>query len=370
MKHYRPSNDDGFTLVELLISIALIGVLMPVIAGTFSVVLRTTPGVGERTDNAHTLQGVVTWLPQDIDSTPPGGFDISAGAASGCTVSPGTNLLRLEWTENVGSGLVRYVANYRHVLVGSSYFIQRVTCNGIGAGPLGNAIARSVSSALPNIPPGWAPGQMPFRVIVDTTGGDVLVSFEVQTLTGKTVRTDSAPKNPANTLVPPSTEPVPTVATTTTTTTTTTLPAATTTTTTNPAASTTSTSSTTSTTSTTTTTTLPPCVIASKTLSPTSVKNTDPNGNGNSATNVGVLASAVTLTVTTTGVCTGLEARAQTGAPNGELFHNFTGSGPTFTVTFPGYPQGSSELWADGNRTIAVYTAAGGPYATVVLVVK
>ena len=361
------ARDEGFTLVELLISIALIGILMPVLAASFTVVLRTTPSVGERTDNAHTLQGIVTWLAQDIDSTPPTGFDFDPTTPSGCTVSPGTNLLRLEWSENAGSGLVRYVANYRHVLVGSSYFIQRVTCRGVGAGLLGNAVARSASSALPPIPSGWVAGQLPFRVIATkNVAGDVtIVSFEVQTLTGQIVRTDSAPKNPANTLAPTSTEPTPTApATTTATTTTTTVP---TTTTTDPSVSTTT--STTSTTSS-TTTTAPPCVILTRLLSATSKKNTDPNGNGNSATNVGVLADPVTLTVTTSGSCTGLEARATTGAPNGELFRNFTAAGTTQTVTFPGYPQGSSELWADGDRAIAVYSASGGPHASVTLEVK
>jgi prepilin-type N-terminal cleavage/methylation domain-containing protein len=356
-----PERDGGFTLVELLISIALIAIVMPVLAASFTVVLRTTPSVGERTDNAHTLQGIVTWLAQDIDSTPPTGFDLDPTTPSGCTLSPGTNLLRLEWSENAGSGVVRYVANYRHVLVGSSYFIQRVTCRGVGAGPLGNTLARSASSALPPIPAGWVAGQLPFRVIAtrDTAGDVTLVSFEVQTLTGQVVRTDSAPKNPANTLAPTSTESMPTAPVTTTTSTT--VPATTTT---DPFVSTT-----TSTTSS-TTTTAPPCVILTKVLSATSMKNTDPNGNGNSATNVGVLAQPVTLTVTTSGSCTGLEARATTGAPNGELFRNFTAAGATQTVTFPGYPQGSSELWADGNRTIAVHSASGGPHATVTLEVK
>jgi prepilin-type N-terminal cleavage/methylation domain-containing protein len=359
-----PERDGGFTLLELLISIALIGIVMPALAAAFTVVLRTTPSVGERTDNAHTLQGIVTWLAQDIDSTPPTGFDLDPTTPSGCTLSPGTNLLRLEWSENVGSGVVRYVANYRHVLVGSSYFIQRVTCHGIGSGPLGNAVARSASSALPPIPVGWVAGQLPFRVIAtrDAAGDVTLVSFEVQTLTGQVVRTDSAPKNPANTLAPTSTEPLPTAPVTTTSTT---IPP--TTTTTDPSVSTTTSS--TSTTSS-TTTTAPPCVILTNTLSAASMKNTDPNGNGNSATNVGVLSNPVTLTVTTSGSCTGLEARATTGAPNGELFRNFTAAGATQTVTFPGYPQGSSELWADGDRTIAVYSASGGPHASVTLEVK
>ncbi len=364
-----PARDAGLTLIELVVSMGLLAILAPVIAAAFAVSLRATPRVDDQTDTARTLQGVVTWLPQDIDSTPPTGFDTSPTAASGCTLNPGTNLLRLEWNENVGAGTVRFVASYRLVLQNGSNYIQRITCNGIGAGPLGNARAVGASSPLPPLPPGWTEGQLPYRVTVtrDATGDVTLVTFEVSTFDGSVIRTDSAPKNPANTLAPTTTESVPSATTTTTTTPpTTTTPAVTTT----VVGPTTTAATTTTSTTVAPTTTLAPCTVLGATLNPTSAKNTDPNGNGRSATNVGVLGVAVTLTVTTSGGCTGLEARAQTGAPNGELFHNFSGGNGTYTVTFPGYPQGSSELWADGLRTITVHDANGGPYRSIQLDVK
>ena len=121
----------------------------------------------------------------------------------------------------------------------------------------------------------------------------------------------------------------------------------------------------------TTTTTLPPCVVTSAAISPDNVKNTAPNGNGSSAASVGVLAQPVTVTIVTTGYCNGIEARATTGAPNGELFHNFTATATGYSVTFPGYPQGSSELWADGVRPIKFYSPTGGPYGSgITLLVK
>lgn len=367
--------DRGVTLLELVVGVGLLAILAPVIAAAFAVTLRTTPGLSDRIDNARTLQGVVTWLPQDIDSTPPTGFDTDATTPSGCTLNPGTNLLRLEWSENLGGATVRYVSNYRYVTVGANSVIQRVTCNGAGSGPLGNARALGTSSPLKPLPVGWVPGQLPVRVtIVRDAAGDVqLVTFEVETLDGEIVRTDSAPKNPANTLAPTSTESTPTAPSTSTSTTVapTTLPPTTTTT---PGPTTTVVGPTTTTTTTTTTvaptTTTIPCSIVSATLSRTSVRNTDPNGNGRSATNVGVLQAPVTLTVVTNGGCSGLEARASTAAVNGELFHNFTGSGTNYSVTFPGYPQGSSELWADGVRPIALYDATGGPYFTTTLTVS
>ena len=91
-----------------------------------------------RTDAAHTLKGVVTWLPQDIDSTPPTGFDLSPPRPSGCTSSPGTNLLRLEWTEVV-SGHDHPLRRQLPLVLGYEHrLILRVSCSGTGAGPLGN----------------------------------------------------------------------------------------------------------------------------------------------------------------------------------------------------------------------------------------
>lgn len=362
----RRRTDSGLTLVEMLVAISVIGLIATVIAAVVGAAVRNNPAVELRTDTAHTLQGVITWLPQDIDSTPPTGFDIAATTASGCAESPGTNLLRLEWTERLGGVTTTFVANYRWV-VGEEEHIVRVTCNGSGSSDLGNTRVSKASGPLTPMPAGWVPGTLPAAISIatDPVSGDVtLVTFEVKTLEGEVLHVDAAPKNPANTLPPTTLDGAPPAATTVlaTTTTTTTLPAVTTT----VAGTTTST-----TTSTTTTTTLPPCVLQTATMSRTQIANTDPNGNGNASTNVGVLKVALTITAQVTGYCTGLVANASTGAPNGELFRNFsTTNGTTYTVTFPGYPQGSSELWKDGNRTITFTSPTGGPYGSVTLNVR
>lgn len=357
-------SDAGFTLVELVVCITFVGIISGVMAAVFSVVLRTVPDVDARTDEARTLQGVVTWLPQDVDSTPPTGFDQNPASSSGCTLSPGVNLLRMEWTENVGTP-VRYVANYRVVPINASLArIERVTCFGSGASPLGNSRTTVVSAELPGLPVGWTAGNLPMKVDITTTAGEVeLVTFQVRTQSGKIVRTDSAPKNPANTLTPTTFAGTPSsIATTTSstsTTTTTTIPSGTTTT---LFGATTTTVAATTTTVAPTTTTLP-CAVTGATLSSNSMRNVAAEGGGNGAVGTGVLRDPVTLTITTNGNCSGVEARAQT-APNGELFRNGSASGlNTFTVFYPGRPQGSSELWTDGTRAINIY----GPNGSLIL---
>lgn len=372
----RRTRSDGFTLVEVLVSMSVMGLIATVISSVVVVALKNNPAVQLRTDSALTLQGITTWLPQDVDSTPPDGFDTVATSASGCGDSPGVNVLRMQWSENISGTVTQFIANYRYVASATQSIIKRVSCRGTGSFPLGNTVVQRVTGPLAAMPPAWVPGQLPVRVTIvpDSVGDVALVTVELLSANNQLLLVEAAPKNPANTLPPVQSDgmglPVFTVLATTTTTsppTTTIDPSVTTTT--DPAA--TTTTSTTTTTIPVTTTTVAPCVITSAAMSSGSIKNTPPDGNGNSQITVGVLAAPLTITVQTTGYCTGLIASPERGAPNGELFRNFnTSNGSTYTALFPGYPQGSSELWADGNRTITFSSAAGGPYGSVTLEVK
>ncbi len=343
-------------------SIAVMGLICTVIAAVITTAFRNNPMVEIRTDTAHTLKGLVTWLPQDVDSTPPNGFDLTPATATGCTSNPGKNVLRMEWSEVVNGTTTRYVSNYRWLSGTNSDSIVRLSCSGTGAGPLGNTHTLAASGPLMKMTSGWTQGGLPVAVAItrDETNDVVLVTFDVQTAAGDIMHVDSAPKNPGHTL-PPTTADVVAGTVTTVLATTTTAPAGTTTT---VAGSTTSSSST-------TTTTLPPCVVTGVTQTFPTVKNTDPNGNGKAAVGVGVLTSALTIDLTVSGFCTSIDARAVTGAPNSELFRNFTKlSATAFRVTFPGYTEGSSELWADGTRTITFYSPNSAVLGSTQLVVK
>jgi hypothetical protein len=114
------------------------------------------------------------------------------------------------------------------------------------------------------------------------------------------------------------------------------------------------------------------CALTAISMSAATLKNTDPNGNGKASVNVGVLAEPLTINVTSNGACSGLSASAASDAANTELFHNFGNVAGTnnFSVTFNGYPQGSSELWRDGDRVITVFSPTGAAVGAVTLVVK
>ena len=150
-------HDDGFTLVELIIVVALMGVLMPAVALVFTVVVRNTPSVQTRADDSRSTRGLSTWLPQDVLSTPPAlvtdinsnapGYTISPGKASGCSSATGTNVLHMVWQENAGT-LITYVANYRYITSGGNTQIKRFSCSGTGSPPFSNTRAMNVTTSI------------------------------------------------------------------------------------------------------------------------------------------------------------------------------------------------------------------------------
>ena len=160
----RNRSDSGFTLPEVLISVVVIGMIATVLGGVFSVFMRSTPTTEARADDARSVMGLVTWLPQDVDSTPATGFDLGAGTASGCNLNPGVNLLRLEWHEKIGSVTTTYVANYRHVSTASAARVVRITCSGVGSPPFATGEQQNLTSDLPPLPGGWTPGNAPAAV--------------------------------------------------------------------------------------------------------------------------------------------------------------------------------------------------------------
>jgi hypothetical protein len=466
----RPRADDaGFALPEVLISVLLLATISSVMVLVVSVVLRNAPTTEARSDDARTLQGLVTWLPQDVDSTPPAGFDTVATTPSGCGTSPGINLLRLEWTETLAVTTTRFIANYRHAPVGSAHRIQRITCSGTGHPPFSNASVQNVTSDLDPLPAGWTPGHTPARVAITRepgTGAVTLVLFELTTRDGKTVRIDAAPKNPAQYLpavpaaayippAPPTGAPLDDISVSaqagstvavmifppvtdedlevvpmstperwsaagagmefaitppidaepgTTTPVTYSVGYWTTPRSEPPAEPTEDPSAELSTelsaepstelstepqadpsaepepvwaevaSGTVSVTILPDCAVIGATVTPTSVRNVNPEsggmGGGNHV-NVGVLRDPVTINATTNGFCPGLRLEYLIGAAsNLEQFRNMNQTtATTFTVEIPGKQHGSSELWADGTHTIRFFSATGGPWHSVTLTV-
>jgi prepilin-type N-terminal cleavage/methylation domain-containing protein len=143
--------DGGFTLTELLIVIVIMGVLMTTLSSVITVVLRTTPPTEARTEDARSLQGLVTWLPQDVDATPPDGFgtDPNTWLCSGTAPAGSRNLLSLEWTETATT-VTNYAASYRYELNGGKSRVVRHVCNDGGNGAMGASQRINLTGGLPS----------------------------------------------------------------------------------------------------------------------------------------------------------------------------------------------------------------------------
>lgn len=186
---------DGFTLVELLLSMVVLGVIVSSIALAFGVIVRTTPNTEVRIDDARSTRGLATWLAQDTTSTPrfepeqtQGGFDLSS-SRNDCGGS-GSNVLHLSWVED---GLFHrsYVANYRFVIDGDDARVVRYTCWRTGtSGAFGSTESINLTSGL-------APSEPPIITLNRDGVGDVeSVTFELIAASGEHVLVETGPRNP------------------------------------------------------------------------------------------------------------------------------------------------------------------------------
>ena len=105
----RSRSDRGFTLTELLLSVAILGVIAPVIGGAIVAVWRTTDSTVEHLEDTGNRQRVQAWFVRDGNSAATVDKD---AASSSCLGAGETLVLRMTWSETVGGSSVTRVATY------------------------------------------------------------------------------------------------------------------------------------------------------------------------------------------------------------------------------------------------------------------
>lgn len=129
-------DEGGFTLVELMMSIAIMGIIIVPIAASLFLGLRTNDETANRLAGSNDAQLLSTWLPPDLQSAGNQSGDVVATPTVNTDCSGVNNVLRLRWraTEVAGGSSTTYVAAYAIAQASTAdYRLVRYYCVGTAA---------------------------------------------------------------------------------------------------------------------------------------------------------------------------------------------------------------------------------------------
>ena len=184
-KYQSSQRDRGMTLVELLITVTILGIIMTSLSAAMIVILRSERPIKDHLSESKDITFLQAWIPNDLASASSRNIDPLYQPSSRTTL-PGTNVLTLDRADISTSGITtNYIVSYRYVSVGDEWQLQRYEIRNVGLAT--QTITKvGVAHQLASPPPTWNPTQSPVhavsvtsrnQVVLRPIGEDVQVTF-------------------------------------------------------------------------------------------------------------------------------------------------------------------------------------------------
>jgi len=145
----RGRGEAGFTLVELVVTIAILGIVMTPLAAAFVFGLRTSEESNNRVANANDAELLAIFFPPDVHAAGSAAGDVAVGAAAGTTCSGTPNVVTLtgRGQETSSSAQTTWTSAYA-VVAGEAGGWRLIRARCIDGGPPATiTVARNLAGA-------------------------------------------------------------------------------------------------------------------------------------------------------------------------------------------------------------------------------
>lgn len=136
-------DDDGFTLIEMVITVTIMGIIALALTGVVISYFKTTVDTQSRMTESQDVQFAATYWQRDVASIGVRSYDAatksfplqqSVGVAPACSLPAGTPVVTLAWSEYTTDQSTdtptRMTVSYLAQADGSAYELVRVRCSG------------------------------------------------------------------------------------------------------------------------------------------------------------------------------------------------------------------------------------------------
>jgi hypothetical protein len=162
------------TLVELLITVTILGVIMSSLAAAVIVMLRSEAPTRDRIAESKDVTFLQAWIPTDLASAVSRNVEPTYQPAA-ATALPGTNVITITRPDLSGSSATSYVTiSYRYVNDGDEWQLRRYEIRDPN-GPSPEVTQVGVAHELAAPPPTWTATQPPVHAVLVTARNQVVL---------------------------------------------------------------------------------------------------------------------------------------------------------------------------------------------------